>query len=300
MTNSTEQDHAPVTVIGLGPMGLALAGAFLDHGHTTTVWNRSPRKADDLVAKGAHRAETVTDAVTASSVLVVCVKDYEAMYGILGQAGDALAGRTLINLGSGTPEEAREAVAWAAERGIHYLDGAIMVPPFAVGNPEAVFLYSGSKTVFDAQQATLSSVGGTTFLGDDPILAVLYNTALLGLMYSTLNGYLHAAALVGTAGVEVAKFAEIANGWFLPSVVNAYLGANAAEIDKGEYSGAQGSMEMNLTALEHIVRSSEEQGADAELPRQMKALAERAISAGYGPNSYMAVIELFKKPAGNA
>ena len=42
-----------ITVIGLGNMGSALAEAFLKAGYTTTVWNRTPEKADNLVAKGA-------------------------------------------------------------------------------------------------------------------------------------------------------------------------------------------------------------------------------------------------------
>lgn len=55
-----------MTVIGLGAMGSALAETFLATGHRTTVWNRSADKADDLVAKGAVRAATVTDAAAAS------------------------------------------------------------------------------------------------------------------------------------------------------------------------------------------------------------------------------------------
>lgn len=46
----------PVTVVGLGSMGRALAGAFAGAGHPTTVWNRTPAKAAPLVAKGAVHA----------------------------------------------------------------------------------------------------------------------------------------------------------------------------------------------------------------------------------------------------
>ncbi|MFD0476016.1 NAD(P)-binding domain-containing protein [Nonomuraea thailandensis] len=42
----------PVTVIGLGSMGTALAGAFTRAGHPTTVWNRTAAKAAPLVAVG--------------------------------------------------------------------------------------------------------------------------------------------------------------------------------------------------------------------------------------------------------
>ncbi len=43
----------PVTVLGLGALGKALATAFLTNGHPTTVWNRTADKADPLVALGA-------------------------------------------------------------------------------------------------------------------------------------------------------------------------------------------------------------------------------------------------------
>lgn len=40
-----------VTVIGLGQLGSALAEAFVNHGHSTTVWNRTADKADNLLAQ---------------------------------------------------------------------------------------------------------------------------------------------------------------------------------------------------------------------------------------------------------
>ncbi|GAA3079292.1 hypothetical protein GCM10020000_76170 [Streptomyces olivoverticillatus] len=44
---------ANVTVIGLGAIGTALAGALVAAGHRTTVWNRTPGKGDALVEMGA-------------------------------------------------------------------------------------------------------------------------------------------------------------------------------------------------------------------------------------------------------
>ena len=55
----TSNDLPPVTVIGLGPMGRALAGVLLSNGHATTVWTRTTAKADQLVAQGARLAESV-------------------------------------------------------------------------------------------------------------------------------------------------------------------------------------------------------------------------------------------------
>jgi prephenate dehydrogenase len=65
--------RAAVSVVGLGAMGSAVAGAFLEAGHPTTVWNRSSGKADPLVENGAVRAATVGEAFGASPLVLLCV-----------------------------------------------------------------------------------------------------------------------------------------------------------------------------------------------------------------------------------
>ncbi|MEU3706225.1 NAD(P)-binding domain-containing protein [Streptomyces anulatus] len=294
---STRPQDNPVTVMGLGPMGLALAEALLKNGHPTTVWNRTPEKARDLVARGARLAASAADAVTAGPLTVVCLKDYATLYEVLDPAGGAPAGRTLVNLNSGTPNEAHAAASWAAERGVAYLDGAVMVPPPLVGDPGSVFLYSGPREVFDAHRATLASLGDPRHLGSDPGLAVLHNAALLGLMYATMNGFLHATALVGSAGVPAADFADLAVNWFLPTVVDATLVEQAPDLDAGHYPGDLGTLHMNLNALEHIALTCEEQGVHTAQPRLMREIAARAIEDGQGASNYLAVFEVFKKAA---
>ncbi len=123
-----------VSVIGLGAMGSALAAAFLNRNHATTVWNRSVGKADVLVAKGAVRAATVADAVAASKLVVVCLLNYDTVYEALGARGDALSGRVLVNLSNGTPAQARDMAKWATERGADYLDSGIMAIPPLIGS----------------------------------------------------------------------------------------------------------------------------------------------------------------------
>src|SRR5262245_13058785 len=136
-----------VTVLGLGNMGRALARAFLAGGHPTTVWNRSPHKADELVAAGARRADSVLDAVSAGELVVVCVVAYPAVHAIVDQAASALRGRTLVNLTADSPDNARAMALWAGDRGIDYLDGSILTPTVTIGTPGAVLIYSGPESL---------------------------------------------------------------------------------------------------------------------------------------------------------
>jgi 3-hydroxyisobutyrate dehydrogenase-like beta-hydroxyacid dehydrogenase len=87
-----------VSVIGLGNMGSTLAQAFLAKGHSVTVWNRTPTRAEPLVKAGARVAETAAASVASSPLTIMCVIDYPAAEAVLASDGmsEALRNRTLV------------------------------------------------------------------------------------------------------------------------------------------------------------------------------------------------------------
>ncbi|RJL32174.1 NAD(P)-dependent oxidoreductase [Bailinhaonella thermotolerans] len=285
-----------VTVLGLGLMGQAIAGAFLKGGREVTVWNRTAAKADALVAQGAQRGETAAEAVGASGLVVVVLTDYTAVTGVLEPLADTLAGRTVVNLTSGTAAQAREFAEWAAKRDITYLDGAIMAIPQVVGTDDAFLLYGGAKEVYDAHEAVLRDLGasGTIHLGADHGLASLYDVALLGIMWGTLNSFLHGAALVGTAGVDAKGFSEFANKWI--GAITGFVSAYAAQIDEGSYTALDASIDTHAATVDHLIEESEAAGVNAEVPKLVKSFTDRARAEGHGLDSYAAMITQFRRP----
>ncbi|WP_415365029.1 NAD(P)-dependent oxidoreductase [Saccharothrix sp. BKS2] len=285
-----------MTVVGLGLMGRALAAAFLRDGHPTTVWNRTPAKAGPLVAQGAEPAHSLRGAVAASPLVVVCVSDYAAVRGLLDLLGDLLHDRVLVNLTSGTSDQARETAERVARRGGAYLDGAVMAVPRAIGTADAVVLHSGPRWAFEAHEPVLRVLGaGTTYLGEDHGLSSLHDAALLGLMWSVVNGFLQGSALLGTAGVDAAAFTPFA-GTLLATAAD-WLPTYARQVDDGAYPPFDATLDTQLAAIEHLVRESESLGVNAELPRLFRALADRAVAAGHGGSSYAAVVEQFRDPS---
>ncbi|WP_207936932.1 NAD(P)-binding domain-containing protein [Actinomadura sp. KC216] len=286
----------PVTVLGLGLMGQALAGAFLDGGYPVTVWNRTAGKAEDLVARGATLAGSVRDAVAGGEVVVVCVSDYGAVRELLEPLGDVLDGRVLVNLTSGTSAQAREVGEWAAQRGGRYLDGAIMAVPAGIGTADATIVYSGPQAAFDLHEPVLRSLAPeTVFLGDDPGLSGLYEVAGVSLMWNILNGFLHGAALLETAGVSATRFAPLAGR--AVETVAGWLPGYAQQIDDGAYPALDSTIDTHVGAMEHLVQESESLGVNAELPRLIKSLGGRAVAGGRGGDGYAALIEQFRKPS---
>ncbi|MDX3233711.1 NAD(P)-dependent oxidoreductase [Streptomyces sp. ME19-01-6] len=288
------EPDTPVTVIGLGLMGQALAGAFLKAGHPTTVWNRTASKADQLVAEGARLAPTLGDALKAGSLTIICVTDYQAMQELFGASDGELDGTMLINLTSGSSAQAREAAQWAEQRGARYLDGAIMAIPPAIGTAEAVILHSGPQSDFEAHKSTLDVLGTVTYLGADHGLASLYDVAGLAMMWSVLNAWLQGTALLRTAGVDAATYAPFARQ--IAVGVAEWLSGYAEQIDSGSFPAQESALETDARAMAHLIEESEAVGVNAELPKLIKAMADRSIAAGHGGEQYPVLIEEFGKP----
>ncbi|NEC38336.1 NAD(P)-binding domain-containing protein, partial [Streptomyces rubrogriseus] len=63
MTDKTPAARIPLTVLGTGAMGTALARAWLAAGHPVTVWNRTAARTGTLAAEGAAVAASAAEAV---------------------------------------------------------------------------------------------------------------------------------------------------------------------------------------------------------------------------------------------
>ncbi len=155
-----------VTVVGLGAMGAAIAGALLDAVRTVTVWNRTAAKADPLVARGATGAETAADAVDASVTVIVCLDNHDVSMSVPGPIRSAMNGKTLIQLTSDTGAAADEMASWRPSAGAGYLDGVILAYPSDVGSGEASILLAGDSAAWAGSEPLLRDIaGGSTYVG---------------------------------------------------------------------------------------------------------------------------------------
>nr|WP_307811095.1 NAD(P)-binding domain-containing protein [Streptomyces sp. 9-7] len=281
-----------VAVLGLGSMGSALAGALLAGGHEVRVWNRTPGRAGELVARGAREAGSVAEAVDGCDVVIVCILDYGDVGPLLEQAGGpaGLQGRVVVNVTNGSPEEAREMAKRVTALGGEYLDGGIMAVPEIVATPQAFVLYSGSRTAFDTHRGLLDSLARSVYLGEEPGLAPLNDLALLSGMYGMFGGFAHAAALIRSAGGSVAGFTSTLLVPWLQAMAGS-LPAMAEQVDSGDYSvtGSPLAMQVSHDALGDVSRA---QGVSPELWAPVLALMERRVADGHGSEGFGGVVEL--------
>lgn len=293
--NSAPSAPNAVTVIGLGPMGRAMAAALLDRGYAVTVWNRTASRADDLVARGATLARSPADAVAANEAVIISLTDYAAVNAVLEPATQALDGRVLLNLTSATPEEARAGARWAAGHGAVQITGGVNASPPGIGQPESQAFYSGPREAFDRHRPVLEALTGRVdHQGEDPGLAALHYQIGMVVFWTSLLSFWQAIALARANGLTAADIlpstAETTNS------LSETFAFYAERVDAGMHLGDVDRLAMGLASAEHVLHTHADAGVDTVIPAAVVDLFRRGVEAGRGADSCSALVELITKP----
>ncbi|MEV6328749.1 NAD(P)-dependent oxidoreductase [Streptomyces sp. NPDC051909] len=151
-----------IAFLGLGNMGLPMARRLLDAGHPLTVWNRTPGKADALVADGAVRAADPAEAVAGADVVITMLADPAAARAVADAMLPALRpGTHWIDTSTIGPDAVRELTDRLPE-GVTLIDAPVMgsVDRAATGE---LLIFAGGDTAPVA--AVLDRLGTVTPCG---------------------------------------------------------------------------------------------------------------------------------------
>ncbi|MBC9795958.1 NAD(P)-dependent oxidoreductase [Sinomicrobium weinanense] len=296
--NTSNKIQARVSVIGLGNMGYKLAELLLQKGYEVTVWNRSAHKAGALVAEGAVLAETVAEAIAASPVTVICVYDYNATKAILrhDDVAAAVHGKTLIELTTGSPEQADEAESWARRNKATYLDGAIQAAPEQMGRKDTPIFISGNEEVFRKHGDLLQVFGGgVSYLGSHAGAASAMDLATLSYLYGSIIGFFHGARIVESEGMDVGVYGKLTAD--ITPTFGEFLEHEGKVIRSGNFEISQSPLRISVEAVERILKQAKGSGINTELPELASGLLQKAKAAGYENEELAALIKVMRKSA---
>ncbi len=287
-----------VSVIGLGAMGAALAQGFIRGGFNVTVWNRTAARMEALVKEGALAATNAAAAVAASPLIVICTIDKSAAAAVLQQAdvASSLHGKTILNLSTGSVDEARAISELVESRGGSYIDGGIMCYPRDIGKPTTSLLYSGNAAAFELHKEALAVLGGNVrFLGDDPGTAPTIYLALYAFYFGCVASFFEGAALAERAGVTPDAFRETSK--IMLDVLNEALPDSTRRIQSGDYSGEQASIDVHHAGQLVVRNAYKVENMACEVTDAYITYLERAQQAGDGPNDIATMYRAVKSTA---
>ena len=140
----------------------------------------------------------------------MCVGGYADTREVLDSTADALAGKVLVQLATGTGTQADEPGEWAQTTGVDYLDGVILAYPSQIGSAEASVLAAGHLSAWEQCSSLLLDLGGASaYLGENLRSPAALDSALVTSMAAMALGAIHGALLCEAEDFPVPVFAEI-------------------------------------------------------------------------------------------
>lgn len=157
-----------VAFVGIGRMGLPMAGNVLRGGHELTAYNRTASRCDPLRDDGATVATTAAEAVRDAEVLVTMLADpaaveelVESEEGILADAPEGLVWLEMSTIG---PTAARRFHARAADAGVAMLDAPVSGSIAVAEAATLVSMVGGDEEALERARPVLEAMTKAHFL----------------------------------------------------------------------------------------------------------------------------------------
>lgn len=192
-------------------MGNALARRLLSAGFAVTVYNRTQAKSAALAQYGADVAQTPAALAAGADVLILTLAEASAIEAILfaGGAVPMLRDKTVIQMGTITPDESRALLARLGESGGAYLEAPVLgsIPEVEHG---ALITMVGARSAQFAAFKLLFETFSKAVIWVGPVgQAAVLKLALNQLIASLTAAFALSLGYVQHAGVEVEHFMQV-------------------------------------------------------------------------------------------
>ncbi|MFJ1299595.1 NAD(P)-dependent oxidoreductase [Pseudomonadota bacterium AL_CKDN230030165-1A_HGKHYDSX7] len=197
-----------VAFLGMGVMGLPMAGHLARAGHTVTVYNRSPAKAQAWVAEfGGNSAATPREAAADADIVFACVgNDDDLRSVVLGEAG-AFAGMKpgaiFVDHTTASADVARELYAKARDLGLQFIDAPVSGGQAGAVNGVLTVMCGGEAEVFDTIKPVAQAFGRAVTLVGAPGAGQLAKMVNQICIAGIVQGLSEAVAFGQQAGLDM-------------------------------------------------------------------------------------------------
>lgn len=209
-----------VGLIGLGGMGLSMAHNLLNKGFALRVYNRTPDKASELIARGAREAATPAAAVAPGGIVISMIANDAALETVtLGEQGVVTglgSGGIHVSMSTVSPQLARRLADAHREHGSHYLAAPVLGRPAAAAAGKLFILLSGPAAAKQRAMPLLAAMGqATRDLGDDPAQGHVAKLAANFMILSLVEVYAEVLTFAQKNGIGRQDMMQVLTGTIL-------------------------------------------------------------------------------------
>ncbi|MGY6411895.1 MAG: NAD(P)-dependent oxidoreductase [Alkalilacustris sp.] len=279
---------ARISFLGTGLMGAPMVRRLLGAGHSVTVWNRAPAKAEALAADGATVSADPAGAVSGAEIVFTMLSDGPAVGAVLFDRGVAERigrGAVVVDCSSIAPDIARDHAARLAALGVGHVDCPVSGGVAGAEAGTLALMAGGDAGTVARVAPALAALGRLTHVGPSGAGQVckLANQQIVAV---TIGALAEAMVLVSAGGADRARFREAIRGGFAESRILDLHGARMVARDFAP--GGPSRLQLkDLDSAEALARAA---GLTLPLTEAVRQAYAEFVAAGHADTDHSGLL----------
>jgi 3-hydroxyisobutyrate dehydrogenase-like beta-hydroxyacid dehydrogenase len=279
-----------VTLLGLGLMGLPVAHRLIQRGHEVKAWNRTESRLQLAEAEGITVKSELADALSDTEVILLTLSDAKAIASVLfcAEVASQLAGKTVLQMGTISPDQSRDLASKVEQSGGDYLEVPVLGSIPEAKNGELIVMAGGSEAVYHHCLLLLRGLGKEVDLVGGVGQAAAMKLAMNQLIAALTVGFAQSLGLIRAEGVEVELFMKLLreSALYAPTFdkkLQKYL--------EHDYSSANFPLKHLIKDIGLFKQVAESSGMNGQMADALLSVLNSGQQAGYGEEDYSALYE---------
>ncbi|WP_414945398.1 NAD(P)-dependent oxidoreductase [Amycolatopsis sp. cmx-11-32] len=276
---------------GLGSMGGPMALNLARAGIPLLVWNRTPGKTSEQVAAGAEVAGDAAELFTRCEVVILMLKDAAAVDAVLDRGRPALAGRTIVHMGTTAPEHSRGLETELLAAGAKYVEAPVSGSRIPAEAGELVAMLAGDPGAIGEIRSLLGALCREAVDCGPVPNGLLMKLAVNVQLTAVVTGLAETVHFARTHGLDLGLLTDVLGAGQLASPI---LRVKAPKLAEEDFA-PQASIENVLANVELIAAAAGRAGLTLPLLDASRALYAEAARLGFGDEDMVAVVKALRR-----
>ncbi|MEU1040370.1 NAD(P)-dependent oxidoreductase [Streptomyces sp. NPDC005551] len=287
-----------VGFLGLGVMGQPMALNLARAGTPLIVWNRTAARTEPLRAAGADVAATAAEVLARARVTFLMLADEAATDAVLGRGTPdfavRVAGRTLVHMGTTSPEYSRDLGADVRAAGGRYAEAPVSGSRGPAQDGRLVAMLAGDDAVAAAVRPLLAPMCHETFDCGPVPNALLMKLSVNLFLITLVTGLGEAFHFADRHGLDHRLFLDVLDAGPMASGVSRMKAPKLLTEDFTVQAAALDVLKNNRL----IAGAARRAGLASPLLDVCHALFEETVSLGHGGSDMVAVLRAIEARTG--
>lgn len=289
---------ANVGYVGLGAMGSLMAERLLSKGHRVTGYNRTRAKAEWLIEKGMHWADSPAAVCAQADVVISMVTNSAALSEVAESTHGMLAGlkpgQIWIDMSTVAPAIARGLAAKVRAKGADLVDAPVSGSIITLQQGKLSIMVGGRAETFDKIKALLEDIGPkVTHVGDNGLALVTKISINLSLAVQML-AFSEGVLLAEKSGIAREVIVDVMTHSVIASPMVQYRGPMVLNMPQEAW--------FNVNMMQKDMLLALELGRQLDVPLPTTAITNEMLTAtrgmGLQEKDFAIVFETLARMAG--